>query len=400
MIHGLKSSALLACCILICAFSTQAQQTLTLEYCLQRAVETNIQMRQNQTALSANQLALVQEKFDFAPQIRANASVNKAFGRTVDNFTQQIAESPWTGSPNLSATLVLFQGMSKWNNLRKAEFDIQATQYSMEDLANDIRINVALAFFQVMYAEDNRKVSENRLQILEQQLERTEKQAKAGTKTQGDIYSVQSEVATERVNFVNQENLYATNLLQLLLTLNLDPKAEYTLERPNLDLFDGMGDMESVDAVYTEAKHSNPGMRQRDMEILSRKYAMKSARAALMPTLSVSYGLGSFYSSNRPFEGYEPDLAAGELIPIFGETPPLFTQLETNFAQSLNFNLSIPIFQNYTLRQSYTVAKLNYENQQLVRENEEMELYKAVMTAHQDALVAKARFDATSEQLR
>jgi outer membrane protein len=118
-----------------------------------------------------------------------------------------------------------------------------------------------------------------------------------------------------------------------------------------------------------------------------------------MPNLSINYGLGSFYSSNRrEVAGYQ--LGSNGLPEIvYGNRVPVFDQLETFFSQQLSFNLSIPIFSRYTPRQGYLNAKLNYDNAILNGKQEEQNLFKAVAQAYQDAKAALAKYKATVVQV-
>jgi outer membrane protein len=384
---------LLCCCWGLALLS---QRSLTLDECLRIAVESNIQAKISQNSVESAQLTFIQKKFDFLPSVNGTLPVSKSFGTSLDPNLFIVAKSPWNATPGLTASINAFGGFVKWNNMRNAEQNLLATQYSLEDLKNDIRLNTALAFFQVVFATDNLKIAHDRLALLAQQLEKVQKEVAAGTKTEGDVYNVKAQVATEKVNLITQENNYNRNLLNLILSMNLDPAEEYTLVRPAI--MDAPEEVESLTTIFEEAKLNNPGIRKQQFSALAAKYAMYGARAPFMPTLGIGFALGSRYSSanrERIITGY----VNGEPVIVQGDRVPLFTQFSDNFYQSMSLQLTIPIFSRFQPRQSYRIAKVNYQSALLNIQAEQIDLYKAVQQAYLDATAAKSKFLATQEQI-
>jgi outer membrane protein len=384
---------------LLCLLTrAQAQTPMTLEQSLKLAVENNVQVKLRQNGVESAELSLVQKKFDFLPGVTASLPANKSFGNSADIFTQQIAVSPWTSQPSISASVVAFRGLAKWNDLKQAEYNLVASQYTLEDLKNDIRLSTALAFFQCIFASDNVSIANSRIALLEQQQEKLEHQIAAGTKTEGDRFTLQAQLATERVNVVTQQNLYDRSLLDLILLLNLNPSEDYVLARPAI--LDSMeAPLEPIEAIYNAARLNNPAVLKQEFKALATKYAINSARAAYFPTVNMSFGLTSFYSSNsRERIGFTVVDGFPEIL--YGQTIPMFTQFESNFSQTLVLSMNVPIFNRLSTRQNYLLSKVNYNSALLTLEAEQMELYKAIQQAHLDATAAEAKFAATEEQLR
>ena len=382
-----------------CGLGLAAQTHLSLPTCLETAVENNLSLRQTANNLTVSEVTVIQKKFAFLPSVAGGVSLSKSFGTSVDNFTQQIANSPLTGSPNLGASVALFQGMSKWNDLKAAQYSLEAADYSLEDLKNDIRLNVALAFFQVIFSEDQAKLAEERVALLGKQLEKAEAQLAAGVKTEGDVFAIRAQAATEKVNQVQQNNTYQRNLLNLLQAMNLDPMEPYILDRPDISAMETDPGLPSLESIRADAFANNPGLRARAMDALSKKYALSSTKATYYPTLSLSYGMGSFYSSNnRPVVRIDPG-PNGTFIFVYGDPTPLDKQLSNNFGQNLSLNLNVPIFSNYNLKSAVVASRVRYENAILAEEIEGNDLFKAIQQAYWDYNAARAQLDATKEQI-
>jgi outer membrane protein len=374
-----------------------AQTKLPLIQCLELAVENNVQVKIASNSVTSAEITYVQKKFDFLPNVSMNLPLNKSFGNSADIFTQQIAVSPWTSQPSIAASLVAFRGFAKWNDLKTAEYNLSASQYSLEDLKNDIWLNTALAFFQVLFAADNLAIGRTRLDLLEKQLANVQKQFDAGAKTQGDIYGLQSQISAERVNAVTLQNAYDRSLLDLILTLDLDPSDAYEIVRPDF-VNEDVSELEDLSAIFQSARLSDPGVRQQEFRVLAAKYAIRSARAAYFPTLNITFGLGSFYSSNA--KETVLDTILFDLVPLYtyGDPIPMSTQFRDNFGKTLSFSLTVPIFNRMLTRQNHRLSKLNYNTAELNVKAEEMALYRAIQQAHLDAKAADAKYRATEAQ--
>lgn len=385
--------------LFLLAFSGNSQIKLDLRQCLEIGVENNLSLRQVGNTVSSAEIALVQRKFDFLPSVNASLSAFRNIGTTVDNFTQQIAQSPTTSNPSLNSSIVLFNGFSKWNALEAAKYDLAAVRYSQADLRNDIRVNIALTFFQAIFSQENLLIAQERETLIRRQLERTENLVQAGSATKGDALNVKAQLATEKLNVVNSQNAQRQAMTNLILVLNLDPKEQYEIVRPNIEGLAETPVDESLEAVYQSSESFSPALKQQEAQIRSGEYNIKVARASFYPTLTLGYGISSFYSSNsREALGVEVDSIFG-IRPLYGQTIPLFNQFSNNFNQGLGLSLNIPIFNNYRVRQAYLQSELNLDNNLLGYEIARNELYNEVLKAYQDVDAAASRLSAAREQV-
>ena len=76
---------------------------------------------------------------------------------------------------------------------------------------------------------------------------------------------------------------------------------------------------------------------------LAAKYAIRTASAAYFPTLNITFGLGSFYSSNA--KETVLDTILFDIVPLYtyGDQIPMWTQFSNNFGKTLSFSLTVPI---------------------------------------------------------
>lgn len=73
---------------------------------------------------------------------------------------------------------------------------------------------------------------------------------------------------------------------------------------------------------------------------------------------------------------------------------PYFSQLNQNFSQAIALNVSIPIFNNYSLRTNYEKSKLNLRNTELQRDQDNLTLKQNIYQAYTAAITARQKFEA------
>ena len=83
--------------------SVQAQQTWSLEDCINHALVNNIALKQSELTIELNMNTLTQSNLQLLPSVNANTSAFKNTGRYINPFTNQFIEDVST-SLNLSLT--------------------------------------------------------------------------------------------------------------------------------------------------------------------------------------------------------------------------------------------------------------------------------------------------------
>jgi outer membrane protein len=117
---------------------------------------------------------------------------------------------------------------------------------------------------------------------------------------------------------------------------------------------------------------------------------IREAKSGRLPTLSLSGGAGTSYSSQR-----------SELLPdMTRQKVPFSDQLADNRSGSMSLSLSIPLFDRFATRTNVHRAKISYENSQLDLDNLRQNVALEVRQAYLDYQTAAKRLDVTEIQLR
>lgn len=209
--------------ILVCSYSFHAQtKKWTLEECVRYAVQNNISVKQSELDEKAIAIDKKDAKGNFLPTFNANASHSWNIGLNQDITTGLLRnQTTQFTSAGASVGIDIYKGLQNQNTLRKARLSIVAAQYQVLKMKEDISLNVANAFLQVLFNQENLKVQKEQLAINEKQLGRSEELVKAGSIPRGDLLDVKATVATNNQNVVTAENALLISKLSLAQLLQL-----------------------------------------------------------------------------------------------------------------------------------------------------------------------------------
>lgn len=376
--------------ILMGYLPAQSPMRITLESAVKTALENNLQLEQADLTQESAGNNLQQSKINYLPSINGSWSGTRSFGTTFDNVTfsrvQQATNNSFTG---LSGSISLFSGLANYNSLKQNQNNLEASRAAKRKTENDVVTNVALFYLQVLFDIENTRIAENRLKILEQQLEKKQKEFDAGKSTQAELFNLKSQIASEKLNLVTVQNTYQRDKLRLTQELMIDPFAEYSFEFPDASQQKIEADMDPFNEIHTYALRNMPEMKEQEYRIQAAQFGLRRARSSYYPTLNLNGNLGSSYSSNGIFNSRTFQL----------EQVPYFDQLDRNLNQSLSLQLNVPIFNRWSVRNQVRNADVNYRQAQLQYTVTQNALTQKIQQAWLDVVAAVNKYNATREQL-
>lgn len=379
-----------ACSIVLLCFltlSVTAQETWSLERCLLYAKEHNIQLKQSMLNQQSAEQGKKQALALMFPDLNANVGYNSNFGRSIDpgtnSFVNQTVNSNnfWLGTG-----VTLFNGFGLLNSFRQSQLDVLAATYDVQGLSNDISMNIASAFMQVMFEEELLNVAKEKFASTKGQLERTAKLVDAGSLPAGSLMDVESQLATNELQVVNSEIAVQTAIVALKQLLNLQTSEPFAIERPTVDL--PMVDISAttVTSIYEKAMENWPQIKAKETRVNSAKRGEWIAFASYTPTLRASASVSTLYSSS--YKDYNLDTFEATDIP-YGD------QLDRNLSQSIGLSLSIPLFNGLQSRTAVNKSRLSRINSELELQDTKNQLYSSVQQAYSDASSANRGYEAS-----
>ncbi|HRW21119.1 MAG TPA: TolC family protein, partial [Bacteroidales bacterium] len=263
---------------ILIVFSSQvifAQQSWTLEDCINYAMENNLQVKKQELNTEIYENNLLTSKISLLPSINGGVNQNFTFGRSVDPFTNEFSSDNVSSSNvSVSSSLTIFNGLKQYNTIKKNEFDLKASLMDLETIKNNITLNIVSAFLNILYARESVEITKEQTEITQQQLERTKILVEAGSLSLQSQLEMEAQLANEELSLVSAENQLAMANLVLIQLLELKDVANFNIIAPAIDNLLSEPIMMPVSEIYSQALTSMP-------EIESAEWRLKSSEKNL-----------------------------------------------------------------------------------------------------------------------
>ena len=399
----MKTFALfLMCCSALVGVAQDAQTDLTLDQCIGYAIENNIDLkraRNNEVIARANRF---QAMMNFLPTLRAEINYDYFFGNFFDtNAARQVTEATNSSNPNFTSTMRLFNGFTNQYMLKRRIQEQNSAQAGIDDSELTVKTNTISFYLNAALSKENLKITQNRVDLLENQLDREEKRVSVGVGSLDAVYNLRSQLSNERLNLTNAQNLVRSNMLALIQSMQLDPASNYGIAPLTFEDDDLLVEIEPFNQVLATAMAVNPGLKRSSADKVAARYSLKEASAQRLPTITFFGRMGSNYSSNGATNPSLPFIDPDTGDPGFNFEPnaTFWEQLEYNQFEYLNFTLNIPIFNNYTASRDVQVSKVNFLNAELDYQQATNTITNIVQQAYLDVLNAQTTYSTAKDNL-
>lgn len=405
---------------------SQPSNTYSLEDCIRIALETNPQIKQSEITVQTNGNTYAQSKWERWPSINFSASQGFRSGRNIDPFTNQfVQQNVNSNNYQLGGQVTLFSGFQISNNIKFNNANYQASAKDLEATRNDIMLNVALSYLQVITNEELIEVARRQVDASQLQVDRTARLVEAGTLAESNLLDLKAQLANDELTLVNAENNLETAKLNLKQYMNM-PGGEVInvvkipVKDPTLQAYDA-----TIQEIYETALGNLPQMKAANLRIEASKINVDLAKGAGMPTLTLNGGIYTAFSSAAPKQRFVGDGSGSSTVDVISQTDyiivnnqqiPLvqkvttpngsmqnfryFNQLDFNRNSAINLNLSIPIFSNFRVKYNVANAKLQQKTYEYQAQQVQLTIRKNVEQAYIDMTNAAKRYSATANQVR
>ncbi len=389
----------------------------TLEECVRYALENNITIKQSELDLKSADIDKKTAFGNYLPSVNGSASHSWNIGLNQD-VTTGILRNQTTqySSVGLNAGVDIYKGLQNQNAYRKAKLSIVASQYQLLKMQEDISLNVASAFLQILSNKEDLKVKTEQLAIDEKRFARSEEMVKAGTIPRGDLFDLKATVATDKQNIAVSENNLLISKLSLAQLLQLKEFADFDVVDDTNVMDENNILAQSPIDIYNKAKETRTELKlaQTNLEIAEKNVAI--AKGAYQPTLSAFYSFNTRASYSDVITGSVPNTAnptsqigfvegtnqavlQNNFTPVLGKADPILDQFNDNKGQSFGFQLSVPIFNGFSVRNNVERNKVSLEKSKIDLEQKSLDLQRNVYTAFTDARGALNTYESATVTL-
>ncbi len=392
------------------ALSTYAQnnRVWTLEQCFEQAEKNNVQLKQAKLQTQSAQINYEQSRANQLPNVNGQFSNILNFGRSIDPVTNSFVRSfSYAAQAGVGSQMQLYNGGQLKQTIVQREMELNLTRLQADELSNNLRLNILAAYLQILLADAQVNVLKSQATLTIEQRKRIEKLIAAGSIPAGDVLDIDAQIASDELNQLNANNAVKSAYLNLRNVLNYYEPA-FEIEKPQVPLPDETDLLaRSPIKVYSEALGTQPSLKTTVQQTRLAEQRKRVAQAGKYPSLQLSANLSTLYASSaKEVADYtlptEPTLTpyvttGGENILAYVPIPtlgtiPMFNQLSNNFGGSMTLTLTVPIFNQFQVRNSLRLADINIQNSLLTEENTKNTLRQNIEQAYLDAQIALERY--------
>lgn len=416
-----KSKTLLLLLICYLPFGMQAQDKWDLRQCVEYALANNLTVKQ--TSLQANVAEVNEKQARWSQYPNADFSTNTGlqWGRSIDPTTNLYTSNELLyNTYSLSAGVTVFNWHRIRNNIISADLNTDAAKMDIEKTKNDISLNVATYYLQVLLSRQQIQIASVQMNQTKEQWEVAKKRVAAGAAPELDALTLEGQYATDSANYISARATADQNLLLLKQVLNIDAGKLFDIATPPVEQIPVEPILQlQPETVYQIALQNQPAQKANALRIQSYEAALRASRAAMYPTISIGGSLGTNFSSPNKSsaqvvtgEGLTPAYVldgGGNKINVISPTYGIATtkrsfserwdgwglQLNNNFRQSLGFSIAVPINSSGNARFAYQRSKLDLKsaelNKAIINQTLQNDIYKAWLNASS----ALEKFNAT-----
>ena len=359
------------------AVSVQAQEGWTLRQCIDYAIEHNISIRQSANEAEQSAVSVNTAKWARLPNLNGSAGQSWNWGRTdvrIGDEQKYISVSSHSTHMSLSTNVPIFTGLQIPNQYALAKLNLKAAMADLEKAKEDISINIASAYLQVLFNQELHQVSLGQVELSKEQYARISRLAELGKASPAEVAEAKARVAQDEMSAVQTDNNFRLALLDLSQLIELETPEGFSLAAPVVKL-----DLEPLtppDEVYQTALSTKAAIQAAQYRLEGSKHNIRIAQSAFYPQLSFSGSLGTNYYST--------------IDRNFGD------QMRDNFSKYVGFSLSVPLFNRFATRNRVRTARLQQENYSLQLDNTKKTLYKEIQQAWYTALASESKYTSSS----
>ncbi|MEJ2584422.1 MAG: TolC family protein [Robiginitalea sp.] len=388
----MKLRIITALCILTAGMLTGQVRKWTLEECVRYAEDNNLTIQQFELDLENAEIDKSDAIGNFIPGLNGQLSGGGNKGFTIDpSSNRPTTEAITTANGGITSTVNLFDGLRNINRLRRAKMNALANEYRLQNLKDDIRLNVAVAYLQVLSNKETLKVSRAQYAATQQDLERTQAQVEEGVLPEGDLLEVQATAANQEQQIINNENQVLLSRIALAQLLQITDYQNFDIADEDYDVPPSAVLENSPKVIYEKALDWRKDIKFSELNVELAKKDLQIAKGAQSPTLGAFFQYNTRYSSNLVLP--DPDNPGGSYTPDFGD------QLWILDGISYGARIDIPFLNGFSTRNNIKRSQIDVKRAELQLEQDKLELETNVNQAYVDVLNAAKNYEAAVKTL-
>ena len=356
-----------------CAFQLPAQETWDLQRCITYAIEHNLSIKQKEAARNQSEVELNTAQWSRLPNLNGNVGQSFNFGRALQADNTYGNRNTRNTNFSLGTSIPLFTGLQIPNSIALSKLNLKAATEDLAKAKEDISLQVASYFLQVLFNEELLKVAQNQVKLSQEQLDKKVAFFQNGKASEAEVLEAKSRLAQDELSVVQAENNHQLALLDLSQLLELPSPEGFQISVPDIDKVSA--DLTLPEEVYAQALMNKPAIKAAQYRLQGAEKSIKIAQSAYYPQLSFGAGIGTNYYHLSGIENAS-----------FG------SQWDQNMNKYLQFSLSVPIFNRFQTRNRVKSARIQRTALSWQLEESKKALYKEIQQAYYNALASESKY--------
>jgi outer membrane protein len=400
-------------------FSQPKNNVWSLEDCINYALKNNISIQNSQLD---SELANINKKDafgSFLPSVNANSSHSWNIGLN-QNITTGLLENQTTQftSVGLNVSVDIFNGLQNQNKHRKAMLQVLGNSLQIKKMQEDIALNIANAFLQILFNKENIKIAETQLKNNQIQIQRTKVLFEVGQIPKGDLYDIEATIASDEQRLIVAKNNLFLSKMSLAQLLQLNSYLDFDISETIFIPETSSVSLLSAQDILDKAKETRIDLKISANNLVIAKKDIDIAKGAFYPRLQGFYSFSTRASYSPRVIGAEidvqnPFVETGAFVQgtnqlvlqpnfnrIVGNPLSVLEQFDQFKGSNFGIQLSVPILNGFSIKNNVQRAKVNYKrtkNQDILA-NQDLE--RNIFTAYNDLQNASKLFESSKINLK
>lgn len=359
-----------------------ASEPWSVERCMQYAADHSHTVRQQQFALEDSRAVKTQAIGAFLPSIYGSVDGQMNFGRAIDPSTNTYTDvSTLYNGYGLQASLVVFDGLQRYNNLRLAKANEAMGRSGVRAEKDDVALKVYKAYMDLVYCEGAVSQTAKKRDESRELLRQTSVMAEVGQKSDADVAQIRATLAADEYELAHMQSQTTKARLALKQLMGFPVDSALAVIQPSFD--NELLTAEDASQISAFAATDNPRILKAQQNVEAARYSLRAARGALLPTISLSGGVSTSFFRNMDKGGHAS----------------FSSQFRNNAGEYVGLSLSIPLFDRLatysTIRRRKTALLQAQENLAY----EQSELRRIIVEAASDVENSTKEVEKMQEQV-
>ncbi len=366
---------------LLAGASADAQDTriITFQEAIRIALDQNSNLKLAENAAALGEVDVKAARQQFLPDLQFDARGSQNYGRNFDSGEGRVVnQTTQSASMGLSSGVVLFNGFGNTATLKGAKFSLDASTRDLQRSRETIAFTVATQYLVLIQQREQLQVQRENLSAqaaLEQQIQAY---VDASARTVADLYQQQASVASAKLEVVNGERSTQLAEVNLMQTLQLDPRGTYEFEAPAFgSLYPATTELD-LEHLLTRAYEQRADLVAGKARVDAAAQAVRVARSGFWPSVSLSAGYDTTYTS------------AADV--------PFFDQIDQRRGGAIGLGIIIPIFDRGSTAAAARRAEIQLQNAQIDLDGLQNDVGLQVRRAYLDLQAAHEQLAAAEAQ--